>query len=289
MGEDRSKNIWIKRTEKELPTAHDGLEQKLAECTVELAQAKEQLQRETDKSKRAEEKLLFYKKQLQSLASDLSMSEERERQRLATNLHDSVAQILAISKMKLEVLRCAVPSAAFAEQLSEMYELIGEALCQTKSLIFELNPPALNEQSFEVALRCLAERMQKYHRFCIEFRIVKQPKAMSEDLQILLFRALQELLVNIVKHAQAQNVRITIGGDGCHARIKVEDDGIGFDTSEPATHVSEPKGFGLFSIRKRFRNMGGHFQIDSKPGNGTRVTLLAPLECEAGSTKEKVI
>jgi signal transduction histidine kinase len=289
MGGDRSKNIWIRRTEKEPTTAHYALEQKSAECTVELAQTKEQLKRETDKRKRAEEELLFYQKQLHALASELSMIEERERQRLATNLHDSVAQILAISRMKLDVLRGAVPSAAFAKQLSEMYELIGEALCQTKSLIFELSPPALNEQGFEIALRSLAERMQKYYRFCIEFQIVKQPKPMSGDLQVFLFRALQELLVNIVKHAQAQNVRITIGGDGCHAQIVVEDDGIGFDTSEPATYVNEPKGFGLFSIRKCLRNIGGHFQIDSKPGNGTRVTLLAPLECEAGSTKEKVI
>ena len=289
MGGDRSKNIWIRRTEKEPPTARYALEQKWSECTAELAQTKEQLKRETDKRKRAEEELLFYQKQLHALASELSMIEERERQRLATNLHDSVAQILAISRMKLDVLRGAVPSAAFAKQLSEMYELIGEALCQTKSLIFELSPPALNEQGFEIALRSLAERMQKYYPFCIEFQIVKQPKPMSGDLQIILFRALQELLVNIVKHAQAQNVKITIGGDGCHAQIEVEDDGIGFDTSEPATHVNEPKGFGLFSIRKCLRNIGGHFQIDSKPGNGTRVTLLAPLECEAGSTKEKVI
>ena len=230
--------------------------------------------------KQLDTELLVYQDRLRSLASQLTLSEERERRRLAADLHDSIAQILAISKMKLDVVQNAAPSATIAATLAEVYDFIGQALEQTRNLTFELSPPELYELGLGAALEHLARRMQKRHGIRFELVEAESLKDLSEDLYVLLFRAVQELLINIVKHAQARNVRISIARDGGQVRLEVEDDGVGFDTSEEDDLQAEPGRFGLFSISERLRNVGGRFGIDAKPGRGTKVTVVVPSQPE---------
>lgn len=230
--------------------------------------------------KQLDTELLVYQDRLRSLASQLTLSEERERRRLAADLHDSIAQILAISKMKLDVVQNAAPSATIAATLAEVYDFIGQALEQTRNLTFELSPPELYELGLGAALEHLARRMQKRHGIRFELVEAESLKDLSEDLYVLLFRAVQELLINIVKHAQARNVRISIARDGGQVRLEVEDDGVGFDTSEEDDLQAEPGRFGLFSISERLRNVGGRFGIDAKPGRGTKVRVVVPSQPE---------
>ncbi len=96
-------------------------------------------------------------------------------------------------------------------------------------------------------------------------------------MRVLLFKAVSELLMNVIKHAQAHKVKVAIQREGSNIRITVEDDGIGFDVPE-ANQLAGVKGFGLFSIRERLRHFGGSLQIQSGPRRGTLITLLAPIE-----------
>ncbi|MFP3870482.1 MAG: PAS domain S-box protein [Syntrophobacteria bacterium] len=234
--------------------------------------------RDITERKRAEEKLHTYQEQLRSLVSELLLTEEREKRRLATDLHDSIAQALAISKLKLDVL-CSEPLTDTASrELREVRDYIARAVQQTQSLTFELSPPVLYELGLEAALEYLADQMEKQYGIVTEFEDDGELKPVGENLRVLLFRAVQELLVNVVKHAEAREVRLAIGKDDEAIRIVVADNGIGFDTSEIDPYAGKTGRFGLFSIGERLRQLGGHFEIISTPRNGTRATLRAPLE-----------
>jgi PAS domain S-box-containing protein len=228
--------------------------------------------------KRAEEKLRIYQEQLRSLASELLLTEERQRRRLASHIHDSISQNLAISKIELDELRKSISSYSLAQHLNKISGLINQAIEQIRSMTFELSPPVLYGIGLEAAIEYLAERMERQFGIHIHFADDKQSKVLSEDLRILIFRAVQELLFNVVKHAQTREVRVSISRNRDDIKICVEDDGIGFDIAEIDPYLDREGRFGLFSIKERLQHLGGCFEIFSKPGQGTRVALIIPLE-----------
>jgi PAS domain S-box-containing protein len=228
--------------------------------------------------KRAEIEVQNHREQLRLLASELSLTEERERRRLATDLHDSIGQTLAMCKLKLDELRSQSSSAILANDLDHVSTLLDQAIQGTRSLTFELSPPVLYELGIEAALESLVERMQQVNGTQIKLLDHGGPKPLSEDTAALCFRAVQELLVNAVKHAHARKIEVSTERDRARIRITVADDGIGFDMSGGISRKGGKGGFGLFSIRERLQHLGGSLEVDSKPGQGTRVTLSAPLE-----------
>jgi len=245
--------------------------------------------RDITEQKMADEKLLAYQEHLRSLASELSLIEERERRRIATFLHDDIGQTLAISKIKLGALK---KSAAFSKSptaVEELNELIEKAVQNTRSLTFELSPPVLYELGFEAAVEWLAEKFQGEHGIEISFETDRQPKPLDDDVRIVLFQGVRELLMNVVKHAHASRASITIWRNGKNIEIEVEDNGVGFHYSEIDNNVVKTTGFGLFSIRERLDHLGGQFQIQSNAGHGSRLTLVAPLRIQEKTTKEKTI
>lgn len=218
-----------------------------------------------------------YQNQLKSLASQLTLIEEQERRRFATYLHDQIGQTLFIAKIKLEMLRESSSSTDIVKSSDEILKIIEQIIKDTRSLTFELSPPILYQLGLEAALEWLVEQMKEQYGIIVEFEDDKQPKPLSDDILILLFQAVRELLVNVTKHAQARKVKVSIGRDGEDLRIRVEDDGVGFITSEIGSSKSKNKGFGLFSIKERLDHLGGNLEIESKPDQGTRITLVAPL------------
>jgi PAS domain S-box-containing protein len=232
--------------------------------------------RDITEQKRAEEALLVYQEQLRASASRLSSTEERERRRIAADLHDRIGQTLAVSKMKLGALLESASSSGFGGTLKEIHELIGQAIQDTRSLIFDLSPPVLYELGFEAAAESLAEQIQEQQGILIDFYNDAQPKPMSDELRILLFKTLRELLINIVKHAQAQKAKVSLKREDDNIQITVEDEGVGFDASKIDPYGKTIR-FGLFNIRERLESIGGDVVVESKPGYGTRVTLVAPL------------
>jgi len=237
--------------------------------------------------KRAEEESHRYQRQLGLLASRLALSGERERRRIAAYLHDRVGQSLAVARIKLGALWSSPLASGLDEALHDVAELIDEAIEDTHSVTFDLSSPVLYELGFEAAVKWLAEETQERHGIATEFETDGQPKPMGEDVRVVLYQAVKELLVNVVKHAQAGKAKVSVERDGGDVRVTVADDGVGFNVSEARPGRSGSGGFGLFNIRERLAQLGGHFGIQSEPGRGTRVILVAPLERDDRNTQEQ--
>jgi PAS domain S-box-containing protein len=230
--------------------------------------------------KQTETKVLAYQEQLQSLASKLSLSEERERRRIATNLHDRIGQSLAFAILKLSALSQPELNGMQEDAIREIRQLIEDAMGDTRSLTFELSPPVLYELGLVPAVEWLARKIQQEHGIETRFHDDGQPKPLDEDFRIVLFQAVREVLVNVVKHARASHAQVLLRRDGDALRVIIEDDGVGFDPASKQSWTVGATGFGLFSTRERLDYLGGQVKIASHPGEGTRITLLAPLKLE---------
>lgn len=228
--------------------------------------------------KKAEEKLDSYQKQLRSLASDLSLAEERERRHIATILHDQIGQILAVSRIKLGALIKHSDNEDLLRDLKEVRGYVEQAILHTRSLTFELSPPILYELGLEAALEWLAEQVHEQHGIQYEFENDNQVKPLSDEIRVFLFTAVRELLVNVAKHANAQKVKVTVRRLGDTISIHVADDGIGFSVSSMNSYMDKNKGFGLFSIRERLSHLGGQMEIRAQRGRSSRICLVAPLK-----------
>ena len=231
--------------------------------------------------KQAEKKLLEDREQLKSLASQLSLTEEHERREIATELHDRIGQSLVISKIKLDQLRKTTSSDELTQTLGEICDCLDQVIQDTRTLTFDLSYPILYELGFEAAVaEWLNEQIQEKYRIKTEFEDDHQPKPLDDDIRVLLFRNVRELLINVVKHSNARNVKVSVSKADNRIIVCVEDDGIGFDPSETASKAIEKATFGLFSIRERLEHLEGHLEIKSKPGSGSRITMTAPLKRE---------
>jgi len=267
----------LKRTESALREARDTCERRVAERTAELSEANENLQQEIKERKRAEDELLVYHQRLRSLTSELALAEERERRRIAVEVHDRIAQNLAFAKISLGRVRASTSAAKSAETVREVIRLIDNAIQDTRALISELAPPILYELGFVPAVEFLTQQAERRHRVVFAFNDDGRPKPLSDDLCVLLFQAVRELLVNIVKHAQACKAKVFLRADGDQVLVEVEDDGVGFDTAKIESSESSAGCFGFFSIQQRLQPLGGRLSVESKVGHGTRVTLVAPM------------
>lgn len=225
----------------------------------------------------AEEKVSNYREQLQSLASELALTEERERRRLANDLHDHIGQALAVSKIKLGVLQQNATSLNIAESLGEVRELIEEMIRDTRSLTFELSPPVLYELGFEAAVEWLAKHLQRQHGIQVRVESGGRPSPLDQEVRGLLFQTVRELLFNVVKHARANLAQVAIQEVGDNLRVIVADNGVGFDPAQNDPQLYKVSGFGLFSIRERLDYFGGGLGIESEPGHGTRVTVTMTM------------
>ena len=263
-----------RQMEEALRKSRDELEQRVEERTGEWQAANARLQGEVAERQRTEEQLHVYQRELRSLAAALVLAEERERRRIATGLHDHIGQSLALTQLRLGALRAALSSAELVDEMDQVRQDVDHMLQDVRSLTFELSPPILYELGLVAAVEWLAEHFQKQHGLCVRVEDDGQPKPLEEEVRVLLFRAVRELLVNVVKHAGVSQARVILRRDGKGIGIVVEDAGVGFDRVES----SEPRKFGLFSIRDRLDLLGGSFRVEAAPDQGARVELVAPLQ-----------
>jgi PAS domain S-box-containing protein len=267
-------SVWIKRDGAKLFVSESAVAVKNEQGRILYYEGTAQ---DITTRKEAEEKLMLYQKQLRSLASQLSLAEEQLRRRIASELHDHIAQNLAISKIKLGALADTASTQQRAQQMREINDLISQAIEETRSLTFEVSPPVLYELGFVAAVGWLARQTRKRFGLDVESADDGKPKPLDTDVKILLFQAVRELLVNVVKHAKAGKASISTRKTRNHIRITVEDNGVGFDPSRASSRDYTKSGFGLFNIRERLNQIGGNVEIHSRPDHGTRITLIAPL------------
>lgn len=232
------------------------------------------------KRRQAEEKLQVHERQLKTLASELALAEERERRRIAGELHDHTCQSLVLARTKLDELVKSL-SDGQAEALRNISSILNETIEGVRGLTFDLSSPTLYRFGVEAALEELLDdmfRLQKDVEYC--FRDDLQPKPLTDDVRVMLFQSVREILINIVKHARARRIDLDIRRQDSSIRITVTDDGVGFDVDGVLSLPARHGGFGLFNIQERLDYIGGLLEITSQIGEGSRLVLVAPLNVE---------
>ncbi len=193
--------------------------------------------------KETEKKIEAYQKRLRLLTSELTLIEERERRNLASELHESIGQLLALCRVKLGELE-KVTKASDARLLGkEIEEHLEEVIWHTRSLTSRLGPPVLYQLGLEAALEWLAEHMQEQYGIDTKLKVDAETEPRGEELRIFLFRAVQELITNIARHAGTDKAKVSVLRENETVRISVEDRGVGFDTAILEALSDKDKGF----------------------------------------------
>ncbi|MDA3789057.1 MAG: AAA family ATPase [Desulfobacula sp.] len=225
----------------------------------------------------AEKEILQYQDQLRSLSSQLLLVEEKERRRMAVALHDNIGHALSSAVMELEKLKKETGQAN-SPRFENIHAILDESIKATRTLTFELSPPLLYDLGLEAALDWLAEKTTEQYEIPVRFVYQETIENIDESTAILLFQSVRELIFNMVKHAGATTASVSMKKDGSDLEIIVEDDGKGVDVSHLYSQGHLKGGFGLFSIQERLGSQGGYMEIDSAIGQGTRITLVFPLD-----------
>jgi PAS domain S-box-containing protein len=237
-------------------------------------------------SKQAEEKIQQYQQRLKALAAQLTLAEEQERRRIAADLHDHVGHSLALARMQLDGLQDSATELERNIIVKDISNIMLQALQETRSLIFALSSPLMNEIGLGAAIaEWLEEQVEKRYGIKTQFSdtIAKEHrKTLDENVRALLFRNVRELLTNVIKHSRATTVSVRLQESGSETQILIEDDGVGFDHDVLKNQSRSTNGFGLFSVQERMADLGGRCDILSAPGKGCRVILTVPLEKSDG-------
>jgi PAS domain S-box-containing protein len=223
----------------------------------------------------AQQALLAHQEQLRLLAVELSAVEERERRRIATELHDEIGQALALAKIKLHDNFCAdQATTGCARRVQDVSALVEKTIQAVRTLTFQISPPLLYEVGLEAAVEWLSEQFEAEHGLRIIVDCTGSQPELGEELSSTLYHVVRELLVNVVKHAGARTVTIALRQAADRVELTVKDDGSGFVL--PAG-VERSGGFGLFNIRQRIQHLGGVMEMATEPGQGVEVALAVPV------------
>jgi len=209
---------------------------------------------------------------LRALAKDLTVAEQKERRRLAAELHDYLAQLLVVTRMKVGQLLREKHDQDVRTILQDADELLHQSLDYTRSLVSELTPQALYERGLSAGLRWLVDQMRRQQILTVEMSLDAPELPIPEEDAVLLFHSIRELLFNVLKHGKTDRASVSMRYAQNVLSITVSDQGCGFDVSK----LSNDR-FGLLSIRERMAALGGDFNLQSEPGTGTVASIHLPF------------
>ena len=223
----------------------------------------------------SEERLREYQEKLQRMAFDAAVVEERERRRIAVELHDRIGQQLALAQISLSSVLAEVGTSPRAA-IDKAIALLQESVVATRSLVFELSPPVLYDLGIKDAVSWLIEEVEKRHEMRVVLTADDADKPLDDTTAAIVFRAVRELLMNALKHARSLEVKVSLRRTEDYLEVVVADEGVGF---EPEAVTSRPNGgFGLFSLREQINSLGGTLAITSARGQGTSACVRVRLK-----------
>lgn len=252
----------LRGSEEALRQANESLEQRVRDRTMDLQNLTEQLSTSRD--------------DLRRLASELVLAEERERKRIAVTLHDEVAQSLAAARMRIDLLRSLPGDNEYRQLIEQAQELLSHSIRQTRALMTDISNPVLYDLGLCSAVEALAEQIKDRHGIQVQCSFEGNLSSLSQDLKVMVFQVVKELVQNVIKHSGAHGAHIRIIEASHSIRAIVADDGVGFDGNKNDAPDYVGGGFGLFSIRERVKSFNGNIQIKSRPGIGSEVTVELP-------------
>jgi PAS domain S-box-containing protein len=266
--------IWVQGRGKVISSTKDGLPLRIIGTLSDITARKEM-----ERSVRAsQEQLQSY---LNRTSIEVSIAEERQRCRIAGELHDQVGPNLLLVKMRLEALKSEFPSGENEAVFASIEELMEKTIQDIISLTFQLRPPILANAGLEAALKWLAQEFIQIYDLQVMVQDDMASNPLKFEARSIIFQAVRELLLNVSKHAKTSIAWINIKREADTVIVTVKDDGIGFQVDDSTEAIMKNKGFGIFNIRNKIEYLGGGLTIDSSPGGGTRVSITVPLEQKA--------
>lgn len=246
----------------EVRASNRELEGRVAERTAELRRLYDELRARDDERRELLRKLIA--------------AQEEERRRIARELHDETSQNLTVLALGLEAAQKEGGGAA--ARLGEARVLAGQTLAGVHRLIYDLRPSVLDDLGLYSAIRWVAERHLLPLGVAVRCEFPDAPDRLPAEVETTLFRAAQEALANVARHARAERVLVQVEAAEGGLEVQVEDDGVGFEPAAFAQAAPSGRGLGLLGMRERMELLGGSVEVDSAPGQGTRVVLRVPLE-----------
>lgn len=247
--------------------ANQALEARVAERTIELEHAKKEL---AEKAEMLSEVLAAERR-----------VEEKTRAEIAADLHDGVQQLIVGALYEIQSARDAIAQnpQIVPARLQATQDLLRRISVEMRGAIHSLHPVALDAQGLVPAIRECAERFERVTGIGCEFKVEGTPHRFAPEVEVAAFRIAQEALNNAIAHAHARQVRVDLGFRAQALTLQVSDDGAGFDSREIQKRIGAH--LGLLGMRERAARVGGSFEIESRPGGGTRVRLQVPCEKSA--------
>jgi signal transduction histidine kinase len=217
------------------------------------------------------------RERLQALSHRLVEAQEVERRRIARELHDEVGQALTVIKINLQAAQRLKDPAAWAEHLEESIRTVQQTLQQVRNLSLDLRPSLLDDLGLVPAVRWYIDRQAQQAGLEAEFVTDLADERFSSDLEIVCFRIVQEALTNVVRHAQAERIKVGLEQHDSCLHLRIQDDGVGFDVQEALHQAAGGTSLGLLSMQERVALLGGEMRIDSAPGRGTEIEVQLPI------------
>lgn len=221
-------------------------------------------------------KLAEKEKTRQVLLESLVEAQEEERGRLARELHDGAGQMLTSLLVRIKTLEKACPTPELHDGLQSLLSMVSETIEQVRELSYRLRPAALEEFGLPIALNILVEEMTADSPITAHCHTNMPNDVLPSGVEVTLYRIAQEALTNVVRHAQASTVHVTLDQDISAVTLRIQDDGRGFDPHQ-TTVISDRRHLGLISMRERAAIAGGALTIDAAPGAGATLLVRIPL------------
>lgn len=209
---------------------------------------------------------------MRSMAAETMLAEENLRRSLAAELHGGLGQYIALARLKVSMLRSSTEP-ELHDSLAEIEQIVELADRSMRAVTHQFSPHLLHAVGLVAALKWLGEDFSERHGLEVTFQGADTLEVVGEQIRVILFRAVRELLFNVLVHANVGTAAVHLAQDGIRVRITVGDEGVGFDLAEVERH-----GHGLLGIREQLKYVGGEVLVESTPGVGTSVTISAPHE-----------
>jgi signal transduction histidine kinase len=251
----------------------------IGQLAIAFNDMSQRIQNEEAENRALSEGLRRESGQRYELLKRLITAQEEERRRVARDLHDELGLGLGGLAFSLEAMeRLWVDSPEVArEQLRQTRALVAETTNLAYDLILALRPSALDDLGLVPALRAHAERALKDTSIQLQIESRDLARRLPPEIEVALFRTFQEALTNVVRHAQAKRVSISLAAPNGAFEGEIADDGRGFDLREARSNGDGPRGLGLLGMQERVAQCGGQLQIFTEPGTGTRIQIHIPI------------
>lgn len=265
-----------------LVTAYDDLEVRVEERTHELVNTNEKLKTAIADRVKYEESLRKSEKELKLLASQLLTAQEKERRRIALDLHDNVTQPLVALKLRIEHAMIEVGDSNSNKKMTELEKrllpIVQESIDEVRTMYMRLRPSILDDLGLMATLTWLWRDFQDTNpHIHIQREIDIAESEIPDSLKIVIFRVIQEGLNNIVRHSKADQVQVTLTMVNDIVELTVQDNGIGFSIEKALSVDDSLRGMGLSSMRERTELTGGKLRINSENGKGTQILVAWPI------------